>query len=69
MLPTAARPDPRRQKIDCPTFNNSLSQTPETRKTAPTMKETRIPYLLITQLHGTEKSGCPMVKRRALRVT
>ena len=69
MLPTDANPDPSRQKIDCLTSNNSLNQTPTTRKLDPSMKEMRMPYLLMTQLQGKANSGCPMVKRRALRVT
>lgn len=69
ILPIAANHDPRRQKIDCLTSNNSLSQTPAMTKAAPTINPIRIPYLLMIQLQGKAKTGCAMVKRRALRVT
>ena len=68
MLPMAASPDPKRQKIEVPSSSSNLSQTPAITNTPPTTKLTRMPWRLMSQLQGKAKIGCAMVKRSALRV-
>jgi hypothetical protein len=69
MLPIAANREPKRQKYGSPTFNSSLSQTPADTKMAPIINPICIPYLFKSQLQGTEKRGCAIVKIRAFKVT
>lgn len=69
ILPMAASADPKRQKTDCSTSNNSLSQAPALTRMAAATKQGRIPNLLMRKLKGKARMGCVMVKRRPLRVT
>lgn len=69
MLPTAASADPSKQKKDYPSAINSLIHTPATTRIAPIAKLRCIPFLLISQLHGSANTGCAIVKSNALRVT
>ena len=69
ILPIAARREPSRQKIDCSSFNNSLSQTPLDTRMAAATKQGLIPYLLMRKLKGKASRGCMMVKSSPLRVT
>lgn len=69
ILPIAAKAEPIRQKIELPSSSNNLSHTPAITNTAPTIKLTRIPCLLSSQLQGKAKMGCAIVKRSAFMVT
>ena len=69
MLPMAASIEPIKQYTDCPTSNNSLSQTPEIMKIVPITKDSLMPYLLMNQLQGNAKMGCAIVKSSAFIVT
>jgi hypothetical protein len=68
-LPIAAKADPIRQKTEFYFSMSSLSHTPPTVKTAPTIKLILMPFLLINQLQGKAKSGCAIVNSNAFMVT
>lgn len=69
ILPIAANPEPIKQNIEFSSSMSSRSHTPPMVNTAPTIKLTRIPFLLMSQLQGKANRGCAIVNSSAFIVT
>jgi hypothetical protein len=69
ILPIAASAEPIKQKMEFSYSISSRSHTPPTVKTAPIIKLTLMPFLLISQLQGKANSGCAIVNSNAFMVT